>query len=423
MSNKNSKKISLFTAVLTNLNVMIGTGIFINTSPLITYAGYLSPLSYLVVGLIMLPLILTINKLMIKHPGGNFYTFGKEGISTNWGFVSSWSYFIGKLASCSLMIHFFSLLIQNLFPILDSYRTVYLDIFVIILLTFLNCLNTKVGSVIQLLLFIIKLSPILFIITAGIWVKDFSYCANFSKFNYNLLPTIPLVIYAFTGFEASCSLSSCIKNPEKNGPKAIIISFSLVVMLTILYQLWSYLAGGENLANLKDLTDFFGILATKYSSNITLQKNMSFFMQLAAAISALGAAYGVFYSNNRNLYNLAQEGHIYFSRYFMHYNSHHIPWLAVLAQAFVCIIYILSTSGNNIILQQIGAIGCTISYLISCRSLLKHGIKRNFIALIGYLCSLLLLFLSLLSVWKTNFIGISIFGVIVLLGLIMKKTA
>ena len=64
MSSRHIPTISFGAALLTNLNIMIGVGIFVNTAPLIKEAGVFSPLSYLIVGFLMLPLILAINKLM-----------------------------------------------------------------------------------------------------------------------------------------------------------------------------------------------------------------------------------------------------------------------------------------------------------------------------------------------------------------------
>lgn len=416
---KKSSTISLQAALLTNLNVMIGVGIFVNTAPLIKQAGPLSPLSYLIVGCIMLPLILAINKLMIRHKGGNFYTFGAENLSPIWGFISSWSYFIGKLASCSLMIHFFSSLIQNIFPQLNIIPTLGLDFLAILILTFLNCLNTTIGTRIQLIIFLLKISPIIFIILAGIWLADLSNWSYQAGPINNLLPTIPLVVYAFTGFEATCSLASCLKNPEKNGPKAILGAFGIVVLVTIFYQFWSFMIAGNSLAHAQSFSDAFAILARNISSNSATQTKLAYFLQTAASVSAFGAAYGVFYSNNRNVYSLAQQGHLIFSRYFMHLNSHQIPWLAVWVQAFFCTLYLLVTRGNNLPLQQLGAIGCTLAYLISCLGLIKHGFKRNFIGILGLLSSLFLLGLSLLSAFKSTSFAIPLYFGLLFFGVIM----
>jgi amino acid transporter len=418
-----SSSISFGTALLTNLNMMIGVGIFVNTATLVRDAGALSPLSYLIVGLIMLPLILAINKLMIRHKGGNFYTFGAENINSAWGFISCWSYFIGKLASCSLMVHFFSSLIQQLIPKLSIYPTLILDIIVLSLLTALNCLNTKIGSRIQFLIFLIKISPIILIIFGGIWLADFTeWDYSATKIN-NLVPTIPLIVYAFTGFEATCSLAACLKNPEKNGPRAILAAFGIVMAITICYQFWSFVIANQSLASASNFADAFSIIGKKIDPIFSDKLNCSYLLQFAAAISAFGAAYGVFYSNNRNLYTLAQHGHIFFSRYFMHLNKNCIPWLAVVAQSIICALYLLISKDNNVPLQQISSIGCTTAYLISCLGLIMHGLRRNFIGILGLLSSGILLIFSIYSALSNSSLAFIVFYALVLFGILMYRKA
>lgn len=418
-----SSSISFGTALLTNLNMMIGVGIFVNTATLVRDAGALSPLSYLIVGLIMLPLILAINKLMSRHKGGNFYTFGAENINSAWGFISCWSYFIGKLASGSLMIHFFSSLIQQLIPKLSIYPTLILDLIVITLLTALNCLNTKIGSRIHFLIFLIKLSPIILIIFGGIWLADFTeWDYGATKIN-NLVTTIPLIVYAFTGFEATCSLAACLKNPEKNGPKAILAAFGIVMGITILYQFWSFVIANQNLASANNFSDAFSIIGKKLNPIFFNKLNCGYFLQFAAAISALGAAYSVFYSNNRNLYTLAQHGHVFYSRYFMHLNKNSIPWLAVVTQSIICALYLLISKGNNVPLQQISSIGSTAAYLISCLGLIMHGLRRNFIGLIGLLSSSILLLFSIYSALSNGSLAFIVFCALVLFGILMYRKA
>src|SRR5947207_2039306 len=106
-------KLSLPAAILINTNVMVGSGIFINTVLLAKNAGGLSPLSYALVGLLLLPLILSISKLARHHCGGNFYTYGSN-IHPTVGLLTAWCYFIGKLASCTLGIHVGVSLLQTI---------------------------------------------------------------------------------------------------------------------------------------------------------------------------------------------------------------------------------------------------------------------------------------------------------------------
>src|SRR5437868_2793596 len=118
-----SKKLSLFSAILININIMLGSGVFINTALLPQQSGSLSAFVYLIVGLLLLPLILSIAKLMRYHQSDStFYHFGSN-ISPFFGFVSSWSYFTAKLASCALGIHVCVSFLQRIIPALGMLNT------------------------------------------------------------------------------------------------------------------------------------------------------------------------------------------------------------------------------------------------------------------------------------------------------------
>src|SRR3989338_2170722 len=162
-----SKKLSLLSAIFININIMLGTGVFINTVLLAQKVGAFSGLLYVVGGGIMLPLILSISRLMRTHPEGNFYTFG-AALHPLWGFISSWIYFVGKLASASLGIHVFNMFLQKVIPFFSSFNILFMDSIIITLFVGLNLLQIQTGSRIQLLFLFTKMTPLLFAIIYGL---------------------------------------------------------------------------------------------------------------------------------------------------------------------------------------------------------------------------------------------------------------
>ena len=161
-------KLSLPTAILINLNIMLGAGIFINTVELSKRTGLLSGFMYPLIGLLVLPLIVTIATLVQLYPSGGFYVFAQKEINPCMGFLSTWSYFVAKLASASLMIHVSVSLISQIFPCLLNYASLFIyDVIVLTLFICLNLLNMKTGSRIQIGFLSFKLIPIFFVIAAG----------------------------------------------------------------------------------------------------------------------------------------------------------------------------------------------------------------------------------------------------------------
>ena len=212
-------KLSLPTAILINLNIMIGVGVFINTIALSKIAGILGSVAYIAIGILMMPLILSISKLLELHPAGGFYTFGAQELSPFIGFISTWSYFIGKLSSTAIMTHVSILFIQELLPIAAACNTFVLDLCVLGLFTALNMQNMKTGGTLQIIFTTLKLFPLLFLIITGIflWNPDTIIHATY---DFSTIPsTLPLVLFSVLGFEAACSLSSSIENAEKTRPE------------------------------------------------------------------------------------------------------------------------------------------------------------------------------------------------------------
>jgi len=371
-----SQKLSLASAILVNVNIMLGSGIFINTVLLAENTGSLGAATYAMVGIIILPLILSISKLFqLTTDGGTFYHFGNI-VSPFLGFISSFSYFIAKLASSALGIHVCVSLVQQIIPTFARFDTLTIDCCVIIFFTLLNTLHLKLGRSIQLTFMGLKLIPLFFAIFVGLYLFSGT---NFTleSLKYAGIPfTIPLVTFAFCGFEASCSLSNSIENSEKNGPRAILISYLLVLVLVCLYQLSFFAALGTQLGALASYLHAFPTLLQKLSGpNAALP--LQALLHLGIAASALGASYGILYSNSWNLFTLATHKHLPGGQFFTALNRFNMPFMCVLTEGILCLLYIFLTRGSQVPLQQVGALGSIIAYTCSIIALIFYTYKTD----------------------------------------------
>ncbi len=163
-------KLSLLAAIFININIMLGTGFFINTVVLTQEAGSLGAFIYILVAILLLPLVISIAGL-VEHSGesSTFYDFGKH-VSPFFGFLSSWSYFTGKLCSAALGIHVCLSFLQRIIPALQALPIIPLDIAAIMLFTGLNLMNLQIGKQIQFTFIILKIVPILFVIFTGLYL-------------------------------------------------------------------------------------------------------------------------------------------------------------------------------------------------------------------------------------------------------------
>lgn len=390
-----SEKLSPFAAILISLNIMIGSGLFINTVLLAQDSGPLSPFIYILVGLLTFPLIKSFSQLVAYHPGGGFYEYAQE-INPYFGFLSLWSYSITKMSGATFGIHIFNSLMQTIFPSLQQFNTIHLDLGIITLFIALNMLNMKTGKKIQFSFLILKIIPILFAIIAGIILFDFN---NFSvPVSYKpILTSLPFALFGLTGFEAICSLSKKIQNPEKNGSLIIFSSFFISVAVIFFYQLMFFGSLGAKLYNLSSYLEAFPTLLAQFPLNTKLSALLETIIHIGVGGSALGVAYGIMYSNSWNIYTLAKKKLIFFSCQFTQLNKHHVPWVAILAEGIIAYIFILLTQGYQVAFQQITIIGLTTTYTLSCVGLLVGSFRKNNTINLTALCGILSCVILILS--------------------------
>ena len=412
--------LSLLSAIIININIMLGSGIFVNTVLLASRTGGLGSLAYGIVGLLFLPLILAFSQLLSDFPGGSFYEFG-SAIHPAVGFLNSWVYFIGKLATPAFGIHIFVTLMQAIMPALAGYNPLILDAIIVAFFIGLNLMNLRTGRGINYVFIALKLIPILFVLFSALFLFDTS---NFTldAFKWEGITTaVPFLIFAFAGFEASCSLSKQIINPQKNGPRAIFISFFITLTILMLYQLSFFGNLGATLAGLADWKAAFPELIQRL---FPTQESIHWFLKAITlsgiAASSLGSSYGVIYSNFWNLHILAQHGHVFGASFLLKKNRYGTPFLCVLASGFIILCYQFFTRGNQVPLQQISAAGNLMAYSISmfCFLILSLRGSRNRLLAATSVLSALILAVS----FKDNIAAygagaLSIFGLVILAGL------
>jgi amino acid transporter len=386
-------QLSLSAAILISINVMLGTGLFINSVPLAQIAGCLGFAAYALVGILLLPLIIIIAQLIARYPEGGFYTFGAQELHPFIGFMSAWVYFAGKIASAALMIHASTLFLQTMLPPLAAYNALFIDSITLLFFMFLNMSNTRISHTIQILFFCAKLIPIavLFMIVLSYFSTiQYTYCPT--AWN-TLITALPLVLYATIGFETACSLSNRIHNASVNGPRAVLISYGLLVTIYCLFQGCLSVLFGPTLSTMQSFTHLFTAIASYMPS--ALQTTVALLLSGAVAISALGGAYGILFSNIWNLHALARHNHVWFSSWFSTLNKNHVPRWCIIAEIALCSTYLMASHGAQLPLQQIGALGSVVAYTVSCCAALaahyRGTLRSSWILIITALINCLIL--------------------------------
>lgn len=368
-----STKLSLRSAIFINLNIILGTGIFINSVLLAKHMGPWGAATYLMVSTLLLPLILALASLVTIHKGGSFYDYAAP-LHPFMGFMSQWSYFVGKMAACALGVNIFVSLMKTIFIPLSSYPTLVLDSLVIILFIALNMLNLRINRSIQILFFTLKMLPILFIIGAGLMFFSPEYLINTSLDWNALFVTIPFALYAFTGFEATCSLIHTLEHPQTDGPKAILYSYGLSVLIAVLFQTLLYALVGPELQLSGTFLETFPLVFKKLFSDYSTVGIL--LIHSAIACSALGAAYGVMFSNAWNLFTLADKKLIMGNQLFGKLTLQGVPYMCVIAEGIIALTYLWYTGADQVTLQQVNTLALTTTFTLSVLGLIVYQLRN-----------------------------------------------
>lgn len=303
------------------------------------------------------------------------------------------------------MIHFCCHLFGQLFPQLQVVSLLTLDTIVIATFFLLNLFNMRIGRSIQFSFIILKSIPIIFIILSGVWFL------NPHNFSYIELPfagifgTLSLAIYAFTGFEASLSLSQHIENAQKNAPRAIIISYLIVLSIYMLFQICYY--GALNLTSLTQTGQLDGIALFLQSIYQTVHPHLKALLYICMGTSALGGAYGILFSNLWNLHGLAAHKHVPLHSHLTTKNTAGIAYWCLFVEVIMCVGYLFTTNANPTTLRQINAFGCTLAYTISITAfafLAFKTLKKRWTKLVAFLalCSCSIFIIACVNGFRIN---------------------
>lgn len=397
---------------------MFGTGIFINTVVLSQKAGILGFVGYLLIAMLAFPLVVTMAKLVERHPGGGFYAYASKELSPFFGFLSAWSYFFGKLASGALLVHAFGMILKQIVPSLSCIPGLALDGFIISLMTLANLCNMKTGKKITYTFVALKVIPALFVILAGAYLYGHWQLPPQILLWEGIPSTLPLILFAFSGFEVACSISRSIDQAHINGPKAIIYSYCIIVALSSFYQLMFFLGTNGGLMFANNFLDSYPLLVHNLFGPGA--QHLINILYAAAAASALGGSYGIMFSNQWNLYEMAQNKHLFFWKLFTPFNKHDIPYICVFTEAATYSMYLIGTGAQIVPLQQVASLGVSITYLLSVISFLAiKDVPQRWIGILAT-GSCLFFIATTINNFVTNGCGaFFIFATLVLAGCIM----
>jgi amino acid transporter len=219
------------------LNSMIGAGIFALPAAVSAKAGILSPWLFLVVGVLIITVVLTLAELAsyFKDSGGPvLYTTTAFGPLA--GFTTGWLLSVSRIVAFAANSTVMAIYLGAIWPwFSEGIGRNLLIVVVCISLTYANYVGVKRGVRAMGVITFFKITPVLLLIVLGLQhvSGDTLFPATLPTID-DLGGTTLLLIYAFVGFEAVTVVSGESKDAKRAVPRALVRT---VIATGILYFL------------------------------------------------------------------------------------------------------------------------------------------------------------------------------------------
>jgi APA family basic amino acid/polyamine antiporter len=413
--------ISPLMGILIGVNTIIGAGVFINMGVLTKAAGGYGFLGYILAFIALLPVALVISSFarIMPVPGG-LYRYPREFVSPRIGFLSGWSYFLGKATTAALIIHtIVSFFVRKEF-LPASIPIIVYDTAAVLLISLSNALGATIGGRVQWIFTFLKVIPF-----AGVLIGAAYYplhaggtVAPFLPLDFSQIRAlIPLALFALSGFESICAVGHLLEAPQKNARFVIVGSAAIVALIATSFQLGLFIVLGDGLSSIYEPLAAFG-------QNVF---NSPFFGQLmnySAFLSVISGAYGYLVNNSWNIFALAQDDFFPGGKVLSHRNRNDIPVGGLAAQTLV-IVFLLGVTREQIPLQNMAVFGTVFAYLLNVLAGLfarRAGKEQvaEWVAYLGIAVCAYIMYMCLMNIFEhgvsLSYLAIFMLGILVALG-------
>ncbi len=233
------RELGLTDALAVGLGTMIGAGIFVLSSVAASRAGPGAALSYVLAGLICLPVAMIVSELATGMPeaGGSYHLISRA-LGPAAGAVVGPSNWLGLTFATGFYLVGFAQYVAYFVPIPSWVTVLVAGAFFV----FLNYRGAKLSGRVQVVIVVLLLLILALFVGRGLFNVEAALHRPFLPFGWGaVVATVGLINVSFTGFEKISTIAGEIKRPERNLPLAIVGS---VLIATLLYAAILFVATG-----------------------------------------------------------------------------------------------------------------------------------------------------------------------------------
>lgn len=378
--------LGLWSAVSIVVGTVIGSGVFLVPSTMIQLVGSVRMLFvvWVVAGLLSLFGALTYSELAAAMPeAGGEYVYLSAAYGPFWGFLYGWTQFwVAKSGSIATLAAGFYTYLTAFFPalgvslvviplhigpggsLLEIHYGQLVAIALILALAGVNYFGVRSGGNVQVVVTAIKMALIAGLIAVGI----LSAKGNFSHFQSHIsspggiagfFAAMVSALWAYDGWNNVSMISSEIRQPQKNLPRALIFGTMAVIATYVLINVAYFyvLTPAQVAASHRVAADMMASIYGRAAAAL---------VSIAVLISIFAALNGSILSGSRVPYAMARDG-LFFRPAAKVHPRFHTPGTAMLMLCFWSSIVVLSGWYDD--LYNFVIFGSWILYLMTAVSL------------------------------------------------------
>ncbi|MEM9187933.1 MAG: amino acid permease [Myxococcota bacterium] len=341
------RNIGLFMAVMIGIGAMMGPGIFALPGELAKMVGPLGVLSYLALGLIVIPTALNYSELGASIPiAGGGYSFVSRLAPKTIAFLTGWFFWIGNALACAMYALIFALTVKEYFWSGATIPVVSIAVTVVFLL--LNIRGAQQSLVVIAVMNVVELFILGAFAVLGAFEIEPANLDPVAPMGWGpFLPSMALIYVSFVGFDLITVAAEEIIAPGKTIPRAILITLfvGLFIYVTVVFVMMGTVhhteLGASEVPFIFAADRLFGAWGRWAGIVATVM----------ASLSAFSVTLG---ASARILYALSRDGH--FPRFLTKlHRTYQTPHYALLICAVVVVAF--SSSGIVALVASVSAFG------------------------------------------------------------------
>ncbi|MBX0322656.1 APC family permease [Halomicroarcula sp. F13] len=307
--------LTLLDATMVGIGAMIGAGIFVLTGLAVETAGPAAILVFALNGGVTTFTALSYAELASAIPrNGGGYAYVREVFSAPIAFVMGWTrWFTYMIAGALYALGFASNFIEfgHIFGVDLPGNVLFWAATVVVVFVTLNAVSTAASGSAETLITLVKILILVVFVAFGLQFVDVGeFSPFFQRGNpITVLPAMGLTFIAFQGYDLIATVTEEVEDPEKNIPRAILLSVAttVVVYLFVVFVALGTL-GAEGLAGAGETA--IAEAAEGFMPSFPLLGSGAALIAFGAVFSTISALNAVIIGSSRVAFAMGREAQL-----------------------------------------------------------------------------------------------------------------